>query len=537
VTTLLLTPMILLPFLGAALQALAARPASARWFAFCSSLISSILGMIVLAHGLLGLSPEGLTDRLPWVGSYAISYELSVDGMSRIAVLIVSLLFPVLIASEWERGRGARGLYALFLVLQGALLGAVCAQDLFLLFFFWALSSIPVFFLVGIWGGPGKEEAAFRALVTSAVGNALLFGALVLIYYSKEPHTFLIRDLVQGGTPWREITVSGVQLSVSSVAFLFICLGLALRAPVWPLHGWFTRLADEAPSSVSVAVAGAVVPCALQIFGKLTHLLFPSTFSAAANWIAAAGLINLLVGALAANAQRRLSSLISCLVLVQVGISLIALGSEHSSAMVGMTYHQLSSALAIAGLGLLFGALATKGRHPDLQESSGGAGLVLEAPVAGIVMALSIATLVGVPGLSGFVGQGLVLMGSYSSSPWIILPAGVSLLLLTTCLFGAYRVLFLGGTSGERVSERRDDELTLREKSYLLPLVGLMVVFGLYPKPVLDIVRPTAEQLLSKTSNASEPAVPQGVAEEDAPGTAPTSLPTTGPSPAEGEAR
>jgi NADH-quinone oxidoreductase subunit M len=530
VTTLLLTPMILLPFLGAALQALASRPTSARWFALSSSLISSILGMVVLAHGLMGFSSDQLTDRLPWVGSYAISYELSVDGMSRIAVLIVSLLFPVLIASEWDRGRGARGLYALFLVLQGSLLGAVCAQDLFLLFFFWALSSIPVFFLVGIWGGAGKEDAAFRALVTSALGNALLFGAMVLIYYSKDPHTFLFRDLVQGGIPSRMIQVAGVEVSVSLLAFLFICLGLALRAPVWPLHGWFTRLVDEAPASVSVAVAGAMVPCALQIFGKLTHLLFPAIFSASATWILVAGLINLLVGAIAANAQRRLPSLLSCLVLVQVGISLIALGSAHSSSMVGMTYQQLSSALAIAGLGLLFGALASKGRSPDLRARSEGAAMVLEAPVAGVVMALSLSTLVGVPGLSGFIGQGLVLMGSYSSSPWIIIPMGISLLLLTTCLFGAYRVLFLGGDSGSESPS--SDELTTREKGYLLPLVVLMVVFGLYPKPVLDVIRPTAEDLLAKVA-PGEAHAGKGSSEnrDAAPAPTPSSTPSPGASP------
>jgi NADH-quinone oxidoreductase subunit M len=525
--------MILLPFLGAALQALTARPTSARWFAFSSSLISSILGVLVLAHGLMGLSPEQLTDRLPWVGSYAISYELSVDGMSRIAVLIVSLLFPVLIASEWDRGRGARGLYALFLVLQGALLGAVCAQDLFLLFFFWTLSSIPVFFLVGIWGGAGKEDAAFRTLVTSAIGNALLFGAMVLIYYSKEPHTFLIRDLIQGGIPARTIQVSGVEFSASFLAFLFICLGLALRAPVWPLHGWFTRLVDEAPASVSVAVAGAMVPCAVQIFGRLTHLLFPAIFSAKANWIMVAGLINLLVGAIAANAQRRLPSMLSCLVLVQVGISLIALGSAHSSAMAGMTYHQLSSALAIAGLGLLFGALASKGRSPDLRARHEGSAMVFAAPVAGVVMALSLSTLVGVPGLSGFIGQGLVLMGSYSNSPWIIIPVGISFLLLMTCLFGAYRVLFLGGGLGSEASA--SDELTAREKGYLLPLVVLMVVFGLYPKPMLDVIRPTAEALLVKVAPA-EAQAESGVMDnqESAPSPGASPSPSASPEAAEG---
>ena len=185
----LLTAMIIFPFLGAGAQALDLRASVLKWLALGASIISAILGVLVLGHNLAGLPVESLLDQLPWVGSYAINYELSVDGISMVPVLIASVIFPVLLASEWDRREGARGLHALLLILQGALLGAVCSQDLFLMFFFWSLSSLPIFFLTGIWGGSSREQSAFRTLVTAAVGNSLLFGALILIYYSKDPHT------------------------------------------------------------------------------------------------------------------------------------------------------------------------------------------------------------------------------------------------------------------------------------------------------------------------------------------------------------
>ncbi|NDD93465.1 hypothetical protein EBZ37_15465, partial [bacterium] len=337
-----------------------------------TSVSSALIGLAVLGHGLAGFSSESLVDRLPWVGSYAISYELAIDGISRVGVLIISILFPVLIASEWTRRSGARGMYALFLVLQGSLLGSACAQDLFLLFFFWSISSIPIFFLVGIWGGENKEAAAFRALVTSVLGNALLFGAFVLIYYSKEPHTFLIRELLQSPVPEKLIRVAGLELPVSKVAFVFVFLATALRAPVWPVHGWFTRLMVEAPASVVVAVAAAVVPSAVLIFARLGHELFPGVLVSSANWILAAGLINMLAGTFVVSAEKRLSSILSWIVVVQVGFSLIAIGSKNSSSMVGLVYQQLSLALAVAGLGLVFGAIGSRGF--SLEGKSGGDG-------------------------------------------------------------------------------------------------------------------------------------------------------------------
>lgn len=515
----LLTTMILTPLAGAVVQSMTPRQPLSRLLALSSSLISAIIGFVVLAGAFATHDPESLRERFAWVGSYAISYDLSVDGMARIAVLIVSVLFPVLIAAEWRRSSGFRGFYALLLVLQGALLGAVCAQDLFLLFFFWGLSSVPVFFLVGVWGSDGREAAAFRALVTSAAGNALFFGALMLVYHARDPHTFSIADATGGMLPARSISVAGVSLSLANVAFLFVCLGVALRIPVWPFHGWFSRLADAAPPAAAVAVAAAIVPCGVQILARLGLQLFPESFSKFSDAIVLVGLVNLMIGAVAAFGQRKPTSLFASLVLAEVGICLVGLGSGQPSALLGTVYHQLCSALALAVLGLLFGSIHQKSPQFDLlSQRSGSGALMIDAPVAGVVMALSLATLAAVPGLGGFVGQSLVLMGGFVRSPMILVLVGLSVLLIGVCLFGTYRVLFLGGGTHERSGESH--ELSFREKIYLIPLVVLMVALGVYPKPLLDVIRPATDRLVIARVEA-----PAGVVGTSDTGTSPDGAP------------
>jgi NADH-quinone oxidoreductase subunit M len=518
VTKLMLSSMILAPLVGAICQTVVSKPAGARIVAFLSSVFSALIGVFIFLKGVgQGANAEAFSEQLSWIGSYAISYELSVDGVSRIGVLLISVLFPVLLASEWRREVAGRGLNGLLLILQCALLGTLCAQDLFLLFFFWALSSIPTFFLVGVWGGEGRESAAFRALVVSAASNALFFGALILTYYSRDPHSFLIRDLVGGQFQDRIIQVVGVDLSLRGVAFTLLCLSMALRAPVWPLNGWFSKLIDEAPASVAVARSAAGVPVAVQTFARLSHLLFPTVFLDFSDSILAVGVVSVLVGAVVALGQRRLTGLFSNLVLIQVGLSLMALGSRSSSAMVGMVYQQFSAGLALAGVGLLFGILFAK--FPQLsflgkQEPSPLAG----ASSSGLVMGVSLCALTGVPGLSGFVGQSLILMGGYGRSPMVLLLGSVSLFLLMICLFGIYRALFLGARVGQHDDEDAEaqahsSELNVREKAFFAPIIVAMVLLGLYPKPFLDVIRPAAETLLSSLSpppSLPAPAMPEG---------------------------
>lgn len=520
----LLTGMILLPLLGAIFQAAASPGASARWLALGASIASALLGGVVLTligAGDVGTGGPHLVDRLPWIGSYAINYELSVDGTNVLMLMLISTVFPVLIASEWDRARGARGLYSLLLILQAALLGAATAQDLFLLFFFWGLTAVPVFFLVGIWGGEKKEQAAFRSLVTSSIGNSLLFAAFILIYYAKDPHSFLIRDLVSsGGVPGKEIVLAGISVSVSHLAFLFVCLGLALRAPVWPFHGWFAEFANEAPASVFVAVAGVVVPSAVMIFARVSHLLFQDVLDSVSSWVVLAGVVNLFVGSVTILSQTRLSGLLSRLVLVHLGLSLIGLGSQDPSALVGVIYHQLAIGLAVTSMGLLFGALAER---TGLHEVGAAGGLVERAPGAAAVMALALGGFLGLPGLGGFVGQSLIVMGSFTTHPVSLFGVGAGFMLVTYSLFGVFKQIFLGPDRGFERKSSTEAELTARERGFLVPLLVLLVLIGFYPKPFLDWVRPAAVALIAGKSEV-----------KPAPAAAAVPAPSPSAAPAEG---
>lgn len=517
----MLSAMILLPFAGAAFQAAGLSRQASRWVAIGTSVGSALLGLFVLSQVHAAGGGATLVDSFRWIGAYAIHYEVSVDGLTAPILLLISIVFPVLLVSEWERDRQARGLYGLLLLLQGALIGATCAQDLFLLFFFWSLSSLPVFFLVGVWGGPDKERAAFRGLVASSIGNSLIFAAFILVYYSRDPHTFLIRDLMAGaGVGARAISIAGIETTAQSASFLLVCLGMALRAPIWPINGWFWHAAREAPPAVFVGVAGVTVPCAVVIFARLSHQLFPSVFEAASPWIVGVGATCLLVGAVAILSQKRLSLVLAHLVVVHLGLSLLGLGSRNADALVGVIFHQIGIGLAVAALGLLFGSLT---RHWRIEEvSSEGVGLIDRAPRAAAVMALSIGAFVGLPGLSGFVGQSLVVMGSFVSRPATLPAVGAGLLLVIYSLFGVFRKVFLG----QATAAGDEQAFPARERVQLLPLVLLMLLLGFYPRPILDLIRPAAARLVAGHAPATE-AVPE-------PPPAPAAIPLPPPAPAAG---
>ncbi len=499
----LITLMLLLPFIGAVFQAFlpqAEKEGSkslGRATAIASSLAGSICGLLLV----LGMQPQSAElqalEVLPWIGSFSISYRMAVDGLNVLPVLLIAILFPVLIAAEWDQKIGRRGMHGLLLVLQTALAGAVCAQDLFLLFFFWAMSSLPLYFLIGVWGGPQRETAAFRSMVAAAVGNALFFAALVLIYYSIEPHTFSLSELSGGKLSKQTFQILGTDLSVAAVAFGMISLGLALRAPIWPLHGWFVEVAEEAPPSVFVAISAVCVPVATYIFVRLTCSLFPETMASAAEGVVWVGGLNLVIGGICAVSQRRLKVLLAYVCLSEVGLILIGMGSLSAAGMVGAVYQQLALGLGVAGFGLLSGVLMGRTGVGEFRTEAGDpvlGGAATHAPMMALVAGVVVVSLLGFPGSGGFVGHSLLMIGSFSVHPGAVLLGCASLLLATYYLFTLYRFVFLGPEASPRAKAIQD--LTLREQAYLYPLVILLVVFGIYPKPLLELVRPTVLALL-----------------------------------------
>ncbi len=487
---------IIFPLLGTLFQAIAPA-ARSRWIALAASFAASGCAILLVLAMQTQTADLQATETFPWVGSYAISYDMAIDGLNALLVLLIAILFPVLIASEWDQKVGVRGMHGLLLVLQTSLFGAVCAQDLFLQFFFWGLSALPFYFLVGIWGGEEREKASFRSMVASSLGNALFFAALVLVYYSVDPHSFSLRELSGGKFAGKVFDFMGLELPVSSVAFCLISMGLSLRAPVWPLQGWFTEAAQEAPSSVFVALAAGTVPVALYIFIRDCYLLFPETLSSAARVIVAVGTVNLIMGGICAVSQKGLRRLLAFVCLSEVGLILMGIGSLSSTGVVGAVYQQLILGLGLTGFGLFSGVISERTGHSTFLDEKGErtlGGIATKAPAIAVVAGIVVASLLGFPGFGGFVGHALVIIGSYSIHPFTVVVAGGALLLASYYLFTMYRCVFLGKPSS---GFQGIYDLTLRERAYMWPVVISLLFFGLYPKPLIELIRPTVLTLLS----------------------------------------
>ena len=492
----LISFVVFVPLLGAILQLFVPTPKS-QWLALGSSLAASFCAFL-LVIGMKGEVPEIQSgEYFSWVSTYAIGYEMGIDGLNALLVLLIAILFPVLISSEWQQKVGVKGLQGLFLILQSALFGAVCAQDLFLQFFFWGLSALPVYFLVGIWGGAQRERASFRMFIASALGDALIFTALVLIYYSVDPHSFSLKELSKGGLAEKTFGLFGWGFSVSTISFLLVSLGLCLRIPIWPFHGWFTEVAEEAPPSVFVALSAGIVPVGTYVFARMSYTLFPETVRVVFPYIVGVGILNLVMGGLCAVTQRGLKRLLAFLCLSEVGLVLMGIGSLNPVGVVGAVYEQMILGLALAGFGLVSGIIIDRTGLSEFIDQGYRrtlGGIVIQAPWISIVAAVVLASLLGFPGLGGFVGHSLIIIGSFTVRPFTILVASGSLLLASYYLFIMYRHIFLGES---QKSTAHFHDLTLREKVYLLPVVISLLFFGLYPKPLVELIRPTVITLLS----------------------------------------
>ncbi|MCC7442219.1 MAG: NADH-quinone oxidoreductase subunit M [Bdellovibrionales bacterium] len=499
--------MILLPLLGVAGQILFGKPrgvkakdsALHRLVAIGTSIFAGIIGVVLVVrlYAQVGAGgAAGISEHLDWVGAFAISYAVRIDGLNALLVLLISVVFPVLLVSEWGRERGARGLNGLFLCLQSSLYGIVCAQDLFLLFFFWTLSALPIYFLVSIWGGEERERAGFRYMMTASVGNALLFCAIMVVYYAVDPNTFLLDQLSDGRLSGIRFGFLGGSVPVASLAFTLLCLSMVLRVPVWPLHGWFSYLMTQAPPSVSVALCGGFIPAAIYLFVRLSYGLFPFSLSDLSPALVAIGAFNVVIGAVGAVAQRDFRMFVASLCVTHTGLILVGVSSLDAVGVVGAVFQLFAFGLGVSGLMLFFGILRDRAKSSGFNldgPEAGYGGVASEAPVMAVVTALIVASLLGFPGFGGFIGNALIFMGGYSVHPGAVLILGIGSLLLTLATFSVYMRIFLGKYPE---GAKSTGDLVIRERGFLLPLVFLLVLLGVYPKPLLDMVRPSVEALL-----------------------------------------
>jgi len=333
------------------------------------------------------------------------------------------------------------------------------------------------------------------------IGNALFFAAIILIYYSVAPSTFDLTLLQGGEAEGNSFLFFGEQLSLSKFAFGLMVIGIAIRVPIFPFYGWFKIVSKEAPTSVFIIVSSVLTPVGLYLFCRLGFNIFPTSFGQYSSVIVGFGLVTVVVSVFSAIGESNLRLFWSNIAMIQVGLMFLGMGSLDNAGVVGFVFQILTAGLSLGAIGFFVGAYYNRTGNYEFTDSNDqtlAGGLVKKAPILTLFTGLSICSFMGFPGMGGFIGNSMIYMGSFSVHPVVLLIMLFVMTLVAFSFLSLFRKIFLGSV-GPVFSECED--IDTREKFCFIPVVTLLFILGVYPKVVIEVIRPTVLTLLSMVSS------------------------------------
>ncbi|MBU1072350.1 NADH-quinone oxidoreductase subunit M, partial [bacterium] len=494
-----------LPLAGALLIFLLGRTkAAARSAALAVALIDFVLSLHLYRHFDAGDAGDQFAEKVAWLADGKISYSLGLDGVSLFLVLLTTFLGPLVILSTWnaiqERVREAMGF---LLVLQTAMIGTFVARDMLLFYFFWEAMLIPMYFLIGIWGGERRIYAAVKFFIYTMVGSVFMLVAILYCYYqagSMELDKFMLLDLGRTEQMW---------------LFAAFALAFAIKVPLFPFHTWLPDAHVEAPTAGSVILAAILLKMGTYGLLRFAIPLFPEAALLLGPWLARLAVVGIIYGALVAMVQKDVKKLVAYSSVSHLGFVVLGLFSLTATGVAGGLYQMLAHGLSTGALFLLVGVIYER-RHTREIDEFGGLAHVMPA-YASVFMFVTLAS-IGLPGLCGFTGEFLVLFGSFSSA---LLPQAKLLVVLsaTGVVLGAiymlwmYQRVFLGRLA--RDANRHLSDLNLREWIVLIPIMVFIVLLGVAPAPLLERMEPSIMRLLEPVTQALAGVAPAGGAVVD----------------------
>ncbi len=451
--------------------------------------------------------------RVPWLESMNIQYYMGTDGISVTMILLTALLSFLCVFASWNISKAVKGYYFLFLLLETGMLGVFVALDLFLFYVFWEVMLVPMYFLIGIWGGPRKEYAAIKFFLYTLIGSVfMLLGILALYFYGGEPRSFDMLELARRHLLFSGDTLRILGMPFAKVVFLAFFFGFAIKIPMFPFHTWLPDAHVEAPTAISVILAGVLLKMGTYGIFRICYPVFPNAAVWFAPMLAVFAVINILYGALCAMHQTDIKKLVAYSSVSHMGYCLLGLAAFTYLGFNGSMFQMFNHGTSTAMLFLLVGVIYDRAHTRGVNDFGG---LAQNMPTFATVAAIAFFASMGLPGLSGFISEALVLLGSFNADATAVHQAGAAGALITgvnlfkictvlaalgVILTAAYLLwtiqrIFLGPLV-ERWKALPD--MNLRETLTLAPLVILVVVLGVYPAPILGMMGKSLE-LLTRT--------------------------------------
>ncbi len=465
-----------------------------RWTALIVSLITFALSIWVLYQFDASNPDLQMVISLPWIeiAGWQISYQLGIDGLSILLVLLTTFLTPIALLSTWIAVEDrVKDFMVFFLLLEVGMLGVFLAQDLFLFYVFWEFTLVPMYFLIGIWGGPDRMYAAVKFFLYTMTGSVLML--LAILWLGIYQGSFSVPDLVQMG---------GIPAQVQIWLFLAFAAAFAIKVPMWPLHSWLPDAHVQAPTAGSVILAGVLLKMGTYGFLRFNIPLFPQAAVKLAPWMAAFAVIGILYGAAVSYYQRDVKKLVAYSSVSHLGFVMLGLFALNQQGIQGGILQMINHGLSTGALFLLVGFIYER-RHTREMDDFGGLWKIM--PVYGALTLVVTLSSMGLPGLNGFAGEFPILLGAFGSeaigSPWYAGLAALGVILAAVYLLYMFQKLFLGPLDKEENKILKD--LSIRELIIIVPLVVLIFWIGLYPKPFFDLMAPAVEKLLLLVNSAT----------------------------------
>ena len=483
----ILTALVLIPALGGILTILTSnrRPEATKFVALVASTVTAGLSIWLLSSFETADAGFQFVSQHPWIRDWGIGWHVGVDGISLFLVVLTGLLFPLVIAGVDPHHDHKRYL-GWMLVLEAGVMGSFISLDLFLFFLFFEIVLVPMYFLIGGWGYDQRVYAATKFFLYTMFGSAfMLVGIIATAVLAKNSLGYVTFDLVK--------LAEGAEFAASTGRWLFMAFAIAfaVKVPLFPLHTWLPDAHTQAPTGGSVILAGVLLKLGTYGFLRFGLYLFPEASVWARPLFLTLAVIGILWGAIAATMQKDLKRLVAYSSVAHLGFIVLGTFAFTSQAITGGVMQMVNHGISTGALFLLVGMIYER-RHT--REISQLKGLQSVAPIFAAAFMVVMLSSIGVPGLNGFVGEFLILIGSFGNARWWVVVGATGVILAALYLLWAYQRVFHGEPDEENSSFA---ELRPREGMLLLAFIAAIVFTGVFPKPMLHRIEPSVKALVA----------------------------------------
>jgi len=491
----ILTLVTFFPLIGAVLLLLVPR---ARYDSVKSiSLIIAFVTMLLsfMLYAMFDPLANGMQFEvnIPWITSLGIHYHMGIDGISLLLIVLTAILMVLCILASWNSiTTGVKGYFISMLLLETGMIGVFCALDLFLFYVFWEVMLIPMYFIIGVWGGPRRVYAAIKFVLFTMFGSLLMLVAVLYMLFAYQNFS--------GEYSFDMLKLMEMPIAYQTQLWLFgaFALAFAIKVPMFPFHTWLPDAHVEAPTAGSVILAGVLLKMGTYGFIRICLPMFPEASIAYLPYICVLALIAIIYGALVSMVQKDVKSLVAFSSVSHMGFIMLGMFVLNLEGFEGAVLQMINHGISTGALFLVVGMIYER-RHTRMIAEFGGVAKVMPT-YAAIFMIVTLSS-IGLPLTNGFVGEFLILLGAFKASNLYGVIAASGVVLAACYMLWMYQRVFFGKVTREENKSLKD--IDWREKIILVPLVLLIFWIGIYPKPLLERIEPAAKQVLQQVSRAT----------------------------------